>query len=277
MTAAVLPPLGHLQAGPVEGRETWSEYRGFIEAAIDNDPRSLQRAIGPSELGTPCDACLVLKLAGVEEKRSGGAWLPTVGKAVHQWLEDVFLGVNEQLGRTRFLVEARVAVGSVAGVEVTGSSDLFDLDTGTVTDWKITGDATQKKVKAAGDSLVYNRQKHLYGRGFARRGLTVTTVQTAYLPRNKPSLRDAVIVPEPYDEAIAAATVARADKFASWTRAIGLERVLEATGGHTGLEWSCSRFDASLAAPGRRPPSSQLDGLLTPSSPAAPRVGPNAA
>lgn len=247
---ADLAPLGHLQ-GDVTGRETWAEYRTVIETAITTAPRSLQTRIGPSELGNTCDACLVLKLVGTEETRDA-AWLPTVGTAVHAWLEDVFVTANAALPKTRYLVETTVSVGVVGGVDITGHADLYDLETGVVTDWKVVGESTLRNVRGSGDSATYKRQKHLYGRGFTRRGLTVTGVQTAYLPRNKPSLRDAVIVHEPYDEQIALDTLARADRLAGWVAAMGLPAVLAATGGHNGQEFSCSRFDPSMTSPGSR-------------------------
>ena len=37
----------------------WRELRGIIATALTNDPRSLQKAIGPSEIGTSCDLSLI--------------------------------------------------------------------------------------------------------------------------------------------------------------------------------------------------------------------------
>jgi hypothetical protein len=63
--------------------DTWAEYRNIVERAIDNTPRSLQTRIGPSEIGNPCDACLINKLAGTPERREPGtSWLPFIGTRV---------------------------------------------------------------------------------------------------------------------------------------------------------------------------------------------------
>ena len=273
-----LPSLGHLQPATVTARPVWDEYRALIEDAIANDPRTLQTRIGPSEIGTGCDACLVSKLAGVPERREA-AWLPTVGKAVHSWLEEgVFLDTHSwTIDRSRFLVETTVSVGEVGGVDITGHADLFDLHTGTVTDWKITGANTLKKAKPcqadparfATAFRTYHVQKHLYGYGFTRRGLQVTTVQVAFLPRNAPSLREAVIISAPYDEQVALTAIARADQWATWLHTLGLQATLAVAGAHTGDEYSCARFDPSAATPGRRPTGDQLSGLLAPTTPDA--------
>jgi hypothetical protein len=79
--------VGGIGSDPeVNGRE----LLGIITSAIAGAPRSQQRRIGPSELGIPCTFCLAHKIAGVEEIRTGGDWLPAIGTAVHSWLDGVF-------------------------------------------------------------------------------------------------------------------------------------------------------------------------------------------
>ena len=62
---------------PFVGGDPWdaltTDIRTVIEDAITNHPRTLQKQIGPSEVGTPCDHCLAAKLAGWEETRDGTA------------------------------------------------------------------------------------------------------------------------------------------------------------------------------------------------------------
>ena len=174
-----------------------------IAYGMANHPRSLQQRIGPSELGMPCEHCLTAKLAGWAETREDGAWLPTVGTAVHAWLAEQFSGTP------RWLVETRVDVGELNGVPITGSADLFDLTTATVVDWKVVGITTKREVQAKGPSEQYRTQAHLYGRGFVRAGHRVERVAIAYLNRN-------MVVPglylwtEPYDESVATAALDRA-------------------------------------------------------------------
>ena len=174
-----------------------------ITDGIVNHPRSLQAAIGPSELGTPCEHCLAAKLAGWTEAREA-AWLPTVGTAVHAWLAEQFAGTP------RWLVETRVDVGELNGVPITGSADLFDLVGHTVIDWKIVGRPTLAAVKSdGGPSPQYRAQAHLYGRGFVRAGHRVDRVAIAYLYRNGYT-PEPYLWSEPYDEGVATAVLDRA-------------------------------------------------------------------
>lgn len=274
-----ITPLGHLSQGHLATQEpdtTWREYRTLIEDALTNQPRTLQTRIGPSELGNPCDRCLILKLGGTEETRDV-AWLPFVGTAVHGELEGIFAQANAGLESVRWLVESQVSVGTVGGVDITGHADLFDLATGEVTDWKIVGKSTLTKVKANGPTPTYRQQAHLYGRGFTRRGLQVNRVRIAFLPRNEPSLAGAHIWSEPYDESIALAALARADMFATAIAMLGLDTVLAQAPPHVGTEFSCARFPSAdgsfLPKPGHKPASSDLTGLLAPTAPAASRAG----
>ena len=238
------------------------ELLDIISFAIDNAPRSQQVQIGPSELGTPCDWCLVHKLAGAEERHDGSsAWLPAIGTAVHAWLDEVFCeadlqvfkGVHsdDELPEPRWWRETLVDVGEVNGTPVTGHADLYDGLTGDVTDWKIVGASTIKAAKANGPSDTYRRQAHLYGRGFTRRGLPVRNVRIAYLPRTSVNLRDAYLWTEPYDELVALAALARADAYARALAAVGLEAMAPSLTRAAGC-YSCNAYpSADGTAPAR--------------------------
>lgn len=239
MTA--LANLAHLdQHGTA--RDTWPEYRALIEDHITNQPRSQQVALGPSQIGVTCDRCLVHALAGHQQKQTGTPWLPFIGTSVHEQLADIFLAQNSGLDRARFLVETRVDCGIYAGRTLTGHADLYDMETGAVTDWKIVGTATLRKAKAHGAITSYRVQAHLYGYGFTRRGLTVNTVQVAHLPRNSAHLGDAITWSEPYDEQVALDALTRAHRLATVLDALGVDAALTAVGDHTGDEYGCTRY-----------------------------------
>ena len=177
---AILAALDSLApyGGPVDVEAAKKSIMATIEEAITNHPRSLQKTIGPSEIGTECDHCLGAKLAEWNQIREGGAWLPTVGTAVHSWLADTFVAANEAWRQdtgetgTRWLVEHRVDVGD----DVLGSCDLYDRVTCTLIDWKIVAATTLRTAKGDGPSEQYRVQSHLYGRGWTRRGLDVDTL-----------------------------------------------------------------------------------------------------
>ena len=116
-----------------------------IRGAIANHPRSLQKRIGPSEIGTPCDRRIGYKLLGQDENPRGDAWKPTVGTAVHAWLETAAENANLAqvisagglIGdhQLEWVTEQSVTVGYLHdGTAITGSADLYHRPTATLID-----------------------------------------------------------------------------------------------------------------------------------------------
>lgn len=213
MTTPIEPFPAHLEARGGDPALVKAELIGRIKDAIRNHPRSLQTRIGPSEVGHPCARRIGYKLHGHPEVNAGAAtdtpWLPTIGTAVHAWLEDQFRQANEGHDHARWLVELTLSVGEVLGVDITGHADLYDRVTATVIDWKIVGPTQIKKYRLQGPGDQYRSQIHLYGRGITRRGMPCDTVAIAFLPRNG-ELADAYIWHEPYDEQVALDALQRA-------------------------------------------------------------------
>lgn len=199
-----------------------AEYLQVVKHAVHQHPRSLQTRIGPSELGHPCTRRIGYKLLGhpVNEFPDDTPWLPTIGTAVHTWLEDQFTAANTGHDHARWLTEVTVNVGQVGQVDVTGHVDLYDRVTATVIDHKIVGPTTLRKYKTSGPGDQYRAQIHLYGRGLTRRGLPVDTVMIAFLPRNG-ELRDAHLWHEPYDEQVALDALQRVEGIALTVETLG--------------------------------------------------------
>lgn len=240
---------------------TLTDLTGIIEAAITGDPRPhIHGKIGPSSLGSPCDPCLIAALAGMKPPDQAPPWLPTVGTAVHEWLETAMIRHLAATGTDRWLPEMHVTVGHVDGTPSTGYVDLFDTHTGTVIDYKLTGTTTLRRARKEGPSLTYQRQAHLYGRGCVLAGYQVRNVAIWYLPRNGLRVTDGLYWEVPYDEQTALDAIARADMFASAIRIHGGATVLDMAGPHTGTEFSCPE-DTDAAA---RKAAKQLDGLISP-------------
>lgn len=204
-------------APTVESTE-WDEIRGIIEDHITNQPRSLQKEIGPSELGTDCLHCLAARLAGWE-KRQSAAWLPFIGTCVHERFEHLFkenremttihvpdegsgVGDHDEATR-RFEAEKTVPVGEIHGLhglqKIRGSIDLWDAKTGMTIDWKITGNTTLRNVKANGPSQQYRIQASLYGIGLENDDEPCKKNAIYFLPRNSVSLADALPVEFDFD------------------------------------------------------------------------------
>ena len=159
-----------------------------IRGAIANHPRSLQKRIGPSEIGATCDRRIGYKLLGQEENPRGDAWKPTVGTAVHAWLEKaledanlaqvIAAGGKIEDHELDWITEQSVTVGYLAdGTAITGSCDAYHRPTATVIDHKIVGVASLRDKKANGPGQQYRAQVHMYGAGFLMAGHKVQFTQ----------------------------------------------------------------------------------------------------
>lgn len=202
MTAPVLPTFAALpEASPIAA--VLSEV---VRSASARAPRSRQRAVGPSEIGTPCARRLAYRALDVDPVEGGGGdpWASIVGTAVHAWLASAFEADNRRRTSPRWLVEQRVRVSE----SITGTVDLYDGETATVVDHKVLGAASMKRVKAEGAGEPYRSQAHLYGLGLARAGLPVERVALAVYPRSG-FLSDLYVWSEPYSEARALAALDR--------------------------------------------------------------------
>lgn len=176
-------------------------------------PRSLQKHLGPSEIGSGCDRQIAYKLANRPEvNETADPWFPVIGTAVHAWLADAIWWYNTEIGRAdnpRFLVENRVKVQSRAsGYNTSGHTDVYDMDFKRVIDWKIVGTTTMRKVtKEHGDPQQYVVQANTYGEGWVQAGYEVRELLICYLPRsnflNKMHISSLPFTPELAHKALA--------------------------------------------------------------------------
>lgn len=165
-----------------------------------NRPRSLQTAVGPSDLAADCDHCLAAKFLGWP-KTPDPAWLAYIGTAVHAQLAEAMAGQAWAMWETEYAVN----VGTIGDDVVAGTADLWCYGERTVVDFKTAGTATMREVKQGRIPEHYRRQVHLYARG-----LGAERVALLFLPRNHPSLYSAVWWEEPYDAGLADSTMLRA-------------------------------------------------------------------
>lgn len=201
--------------------------RAIIERAIITHPRGLKVEAGPSEW-YECLRRFAYKLGDTPPARvREPAWRPTVGTAVHAWLADAFVAENVSLGWDRWLIETPLTIGEIApGRLITGSCDLFDRLTGTVLDWKIPGPSSIKKYRSRRDpGYQYRTQINLYGLGWLNAGHTVNTVSIYFLP-SAGELGDGYYWTEPFDLAVAATALARAQKTIKAADAVGWDTVI---------------------------------------------------
>jgi hypothetical protein len=268
-----LPANLHARGG--DPSLTGAELLSLIAEHIDRHPRSQQKRIGPSELGSPCARRLGYKLLDVEPVNPRPAsWRPTIGTAAHAWLEQAMQAHNDSHTHDRFYLEERVTVGQVGGEDVDGSCDCYDRVTATVIDWKVVGVTALRKYRSNGPGEQYRRQVHLYGRGFVTAGLPVDHVAIMFLPNNG-ELTDAHFWTEPYDQALAEDTLTRVDGIAQLVNGIGSAALplLPTADAHcnfcpyldpdsTDLARACPGDPGSATAQAVAPPATLADALL---------------
>ena len=202
MALGALPPPKQVQHPDETGLR--SEIIHAIRDFATNAPRNLQRAVGPSEVGTPCARQLAYKMSpAVERSRDlHDPWPSIIGTATHAWLADCFTHANNlarQTGATPpWHLERRVDVG----FGLRGSCDCFHEPTGVVLDWKVLGETQYRKYTTEGPSPTYRTQAHCYGLGYLRLGYQVRTVGIGFFGRSK-RLSDLHIWSEPFDIEVA--------------------------------------------------------------------------
>lgn len=216
---------------PVEPGTVFREIKWVVEQTIRDHPRSQQKAIGASEIGTACERRLAWKLAQLPTlNEQPPAWRPTVGTAVHTWMEDAFEAHNINGGAVekdtgRWLTERRLIVGALGGNPVWGTCDLYDRVTGFSIDHKVVGRTTLRNAKRGRVDQGYKVQGQVYARGWAARGFDVQGVMIIFWPSSG-ELSEAAYWAEPYDPRVAADAFARAERVQTLVNALGAERVL---------------------------------------------------
>lgn len=201
-----------------------------------NTARSIQRHIGPSEIGTDCAREVAYKLSGIPEVGQGvDPWFAVMGSATHEWLsfaleeyQRIVLGREGE--NRRWLVEERVRIEHDE-FGTSGSTDVFDRDRLEVLDYKLLGNDALKSLREKGPSPTYRVQAHTYGKGWKQRGYDVQSVAIVGLPRSS-FLRNMVIWSEPFDESIADAALSRVGMIDRGIKAGLSPEVFPTSGGH---------------------------------------------
>jgi hypothetical protein len=225
---ARLPEVEEQRGGDPE--LLFAELKHIIATAIENHPRTLQEKLGPSDIGDPCARRLAYKLTRTPKARTmPPAWRPTVGTAVHSWLEEKFAEYNQAThaatGASRFLLEQRVNPGPCGGEDLEGSTDWYDRVTATAGDWKVIGPSSHKRLATdlragRGPRPEYRIQLHTYGLGWANRGVPVDQVMLVALPAAG-ELEDALMWTEPFKPQVAIDAMARVDRIHALTTTLG--------------------------------------------------------
>lgn len=187
-----------------------SDLTDVIKWTDSNSARSMQKSIGPSELGSLCDRKVAYRLAGVPEANWWSDPLPAiVGTAVHGWLEKA---VND-FQRVHYMDRWKTEITVKPDNMVTGHMDLYDGELQAVIDWKTVSPTKLKAWKADGPPEHYKDQVNLYGLGAVRANMPVKKVVLVAVPRSG-WLRDMQIWVDDYRPERAGAALIRMYKIA---------------------------------------------------------------
>jgi hypothetical protein len=200
--APVLKPPTQVVKGSVlstDQARLRAELIGVVREYAAEDPRSLQVAIGPSEIGDPCDARIARTVLGLPKVNDSDPWASFVGQATHAKLADAFGWANDigeaTTGDRRYLIEQRVYLTD----GISGSCDLYEA--GDVIDHKVVGTDTMKAHLAHGWAAnpKYGTQLDLYGLGWHNAGQPVERVSLALWPRSG-FLDGLLVLTRPWDQ-----------------------------------------------------------------------------
>lgn len=185
--------------------ELKSQLMEIINWADTHSARSQQVAIGPSEIGNPCDQRVARVLAGMEQKNGRfDPWAGIVGTSIHAWMQNAVDRYLKESGLPAghplraWKTEVRVKADDL----IAGSSDLY---TGDVVDYKSSSSDKIKVMRAKGKEAIppsYLVQGHIYGLGQDKAGRPVRDIVLVFMPRNG-LIKDMYLYREPYDVDVA--------------------------------------------------------------------------
>lgn len=171
----------------------------IVKWKYNNATRSLQTALGCSEVGHPCDRRVGYKMAGIAHaNHNADPWPAVVGTAIHTWMETAVNDYQAAHSLKRWVTELEVHPSPL----VKGHTDLYDRDRKAVLDWKFPSPDNLKGMRKNGPSDQYMIQVHLYGLGHVRAGREVKRVGIISLGRQG-WLRDLYVHTVPFDQAVA--------------------------------------------------------------------------
>lgn len=178
------------------------DLRNMVRLYESQAARSLQKELGPSQIGNPCTRCLARYILGVPIQREhNDPWCRIIGTAVHAWLDEAAAAHNVATDTARYYPELRVYPDARL-LPIGGSCDLYDAHTKTVIDHKVVGAVPLRKYRANGPGINYRRQIQLYGRGYVNAGQEVRNVAVAFWLRGG-RLSDLYVHVEDYDPVMA--------------------------------------------------------------------------
>lgn len=197
-----IPGMKGMSLYELEIREDIIEVIRWAQA---NSPRSLQKRIGCSEAGHPCDRRIGYRLAAQGEVGfANDPWPSIVGTATHTWMEAAVNKYQEAHNLSHWHTEMEVLPSPL----IPGHTDLYDSKRRLVLDWKFPSPDNVRKMREDGPSEQYKTQVRLYGLGHLNAGRPVERVGIVALGRQG-WLKDMYVWTEEFDPAVARLAVDR--------------------------------------------------------------------
>jgi len=203
-----VPQLGTYQSprGTQNGGNT--EVRDLlVDILLEHEkrrPRTMQKALGPSEIGDPCDRSLAYKISGFPEPESfvDDPWFAMLGTGIHAIIADALAEQNNLAKAAGYsppwLIEHRVEVAP----GITGTTDAYNIWKRMVLDHKLVGKTSQEKTRKHGPKTGYRVQGHAYGLGMVRQGYEVDLIAIALYPRHNYLTKSMYVWSEPFNPSI---------------------------------------------------------------------------
>lgn len=177
--------------------ETW--FTEIIIGAELARPRTQQVAIGPSELGDPCDRALAYKAMGNLPVNYSDPLKANLGTAFHEFVMRALIASSPGRYLTEFPVEYR---------GVSGSVDIFDRWYGRLVDLKTTSKSKISRVRFKGVTQGHKVQVQTYAAGLIAAGENVRSATLLYVPTDG-TLADVYAASLPIDVSVADAAIDR--------------------------------------------------------------------
>lgn len=212
------------------GNNPWAvakarELRDLVTRYSDRRPRSLQKHLGPSELGVACDRQVVGKLVGEPvTNHVTDPWPSFMGTAGHAEMEQVLAWENARLGVTRYLSESRVTPPGPLAAHP-GTADCVDLHDRALLDWKFLGVSSMGKLQGPdGPPRKYRAQIWIYAIACIAAGIPIERVALVAWPRTSSTIEDLYVWSEEMSDdvvALLSAVVEDTARRKAWAAQLG--------------------------------------------------------
>lgn len=185
--------------------EVKEDITEIIRWADRHRGRSVQVALGVSEVGQECDLRLAYRMAGMAAVHNGGdPWPAIVGTSIHAWMEQAVKDFQQVNGINEWFTEMQVYPSTL----VMGHTDLYHAPRALVLDYKFPGKTNMTDMRRNGPSLQYQIQVQLYGLGHINAGRPVKRVGIVALGREG-WLKDLFVWTTEFDREMAEKALAR--------------------------------------------------------------------